>query len=95
MLHVNHVLTAIKLIAMRQNLTVSLDKQLIRKLRVIAAERSTSISGLLSDELWRLVERAEQYDNAKRRALKVLEAGLHFGGKPATRDELHDRQALR
>jgi predicted transcriptional regulator len=45
---------------MRQNLTVSLDKQLVRKLRVIAAERSTSISGLLSDELRRLVERAEQ-----------------------------------
>ena len=89
------MLTAIKLISMRQNLTVSLDKQLIRKLRVIAAEQSTSISGLLSDELRRLVERAEQYDNAKRRALKSLETGLHLGGKPATRDELHDRQALR
>ena len=80
---------------MRQNLTVSLDKQLVQKLRVIAAERSTSISGLLSDELRRLVERAEQYDNAKRRALKSLETGLHLGGKPATRDELHDRQVLR
>jgi len=94
-LHVNDVLTAIKLIAMRQNLTVSLDKYLIQKLRVIAAERSTSISSLLSDELRRIVERAEQYNNAKRRALKSLETGLHLGGKPATRDEFHDRQALR
>ena len=80
---------------MRQNLTVSLDKQLIQKLRVIAAERSTSISGMLSDELRRIVERSEQYTNAKQRALKALETGLHLGGKPATRDELHDRKALR
>jgi predicted transcriptional regulator len=80
---------------MRQNLTVSLDKQLIQKLRVIAAERSTSISGMLSDELRRIVERSEQYTNAKQRALEALETGLHLGGKPATRDELHDRQALR
>ncbi len=87
--------TAIKSISMRQNLTVSLDQQLVRKLRVIAAERSTSISGLLSDELRRLVERAEQYDNARRRALAVLATGLPLGGQPATRDELHDRQALR
>jgi len=79
-LHVNDVLTAIKLISMRQNLTVSLDKQLVRKLRLIATKRSTSISGLLSDELRRLVERTEQYDNAKRRALKSLETGLHLGG---------------
>ena len=76
---------------MRQNLTVSLDKQLIQKLRVIAAERSTSISRMLSDELRRIVERSEQYQNAKRRALETLETGLHLGGKPATRDELHDR----
>jgi predicted transcriptional regulator len=80
---------------MRQNLTVSLDKQLVQKLRVIAAERSTSISGMLSDELRRIVERSEQYNNAKRRALEALATGLHLGGRPATRDELHDRQALR
>jgi predicted transcriptional regulator len=80
---------------MRQNLTVSLDKQLVQRLRVIAAERGTSISGMLSDELRRIVERSEEYESAKRRALAALEAGFHLGGEPASREELHDRQALR
>ena len=80
---------------MRQNLTISLDKELLQKLRVIAAERSTSISGMLREELRRIVERSERYRNAKRCALEALEKGFNLGGNPATRDELHDRKTLR
>ena len=80
---------------MRQNLTVSLDKELVQKLRVIAAERSTSISGMLSEELRRIVERSEQYRNAKRCALEALDHGLNLGNNPVPRDELHEREALR
>ena len=36
---------------MKQNIALSLDKELIRKAKVMAAHRQTSISGMLSDEL--------------------------------------------
>jgi len=75
----------------RQNLTLSLDKELIRKARVLAAQRSTSVSQMLSTLLGELVEDAEHYDRAKRSAISRLETGYHFGGRPAKRDELHER----
>jgi len=36
---------------MKQNITISLDKDLIRKVRVLAAQRETSMSRMLADEL--------------------------------------------
>ncbi len=76
---------------MRQNLTLSLDKELIRKARVLAARRSTSVSQMLSTLLGELVEEAEHYDRAKRCAIRKLETGYHLGGQPASRDKLHER----
>jgi len=80
----------------KQNITLSLDKDLLRKLRFLSSRKSISVSKLLSDELERLVTESEEYAQAKRRALVVLKKGFHMGGTiTATRDELHDRQALR
>jgi len=76
---------------MKQNITVSLDKDLIRKLRVIAAERSTSISRLLGEEMREIVARAEHYEQAKRQAVAAIDKGFHLGGQRPTRDELHER----
>ncbi|MCO6439707.1 MAG: ribbon-helix-helix protein, CopG family [Nitrococcus mobilis] len=73
---------------MKQNITLSLDKELLKKLRVIAARRSTSVSQLLADELVDLVEKSEQ---SKRHALAMLDAGFHFGGRRVSRDDLHER----
>lgn len=80
---------------MNQNLTVTLNRDLIRKLRVLAAKRDTSVSGLLREELERLVERSDQYERAMRRAIAALSRGYHLGGAPARREELHDRARLR
>ena len=77
---------------MKQNITLSLDKTLIRKSKIIAAQRETSVSKMLSDELERLIQRAEQYELAKRKALANLKTGFHFGGKiTALREALHER----
>jgi len=77
---------------MKQNITLSLDKDLIRKSKIIAAQRETSVSKMLSDELEGLVQRAEQYEFAKRKALAGLKKGFHFGGKITTsRASLHER----
>ena len=76
----------------KQNLTVSLDRQIIRKAKLIAAQQSTSISELVARQIETLVGENESYEQAKRQALAFLDQGFHMGGKIlATRDELHDR----
>ena len=75
----------------RQNVTVQLEKELIKKARVVAAKLGTSISGLLSQELERIVGEDEAYEAARRSALAFLDTGFHLGGKKVNRDELHER----
>ena len=77
---------------MKQNITISLDRELIKRAKIIAAQRNTSISGLLSQELQRIIEDAEQYGRAKAQALADLKTGFHLGGKiAASREQLHER----
>jgi predicted transcriptional regulator len=77
---------------MKQNITLRLDKSLIAKAKVIAAQRQTSVSRMLSKELKRMVEDAERYEQAKIQALANLKKGYHLGGEMTTsRDELHER----
>ena len=81
---------------MKQNITLSLDKDLIKKAKVLSAKRQTSISQMLGLELKRVVQATEDYDQAKRRALAHLRRGFHMGGKIVTsREELHERKDLR
>ena len=75
-----------------QNLTIRLDRETIRKARIIAAKRSTSISGLVARQIEILAGEEEDYEHAKRRALALLDQGFDLGGEiRATRDELHER----
>jgi len=77
---------------MKQNITLSVDKDLIKKGKVIAAERDTSVSKMLSEKLRQLVEDDEQYETAKRSALHTLKQGYHLGGKiTCEREDLYDR----
>ena len=77
---------------MKQNITLSLDKNLIKKARIIAALRETSISRMLSEELEKTIVDSMDYDRAKNRALDHLDKGFHFGGKIIVpREELHER----
>jgi hypothetical protein len=63
----------------------------IQKARVLAAQRATSISGLVAQEIEKLVGEQESYERAKQHALKMLDQGFHLGGVRASRDELHER----
>ena len=76
---------------MKSNITISVEKELLQRARILAAKQSTSISRLLSDELSSIVDRNANYERAKRKALALLNKGFHFGGKPASREELHER----
>ena len=77
---------------MKQNITLRIDKTLIKKSKIIAAQRETSVSKMLSEELEKLIQGTEQYEFAKRKALANLKTGFHFGGKIiVSRKALHDR----
>ncbi|WP_028491497.1 CopG family ribbon-helix-helix protein [Thioalkalivibrio sp. ALE19] len=76
---------------MKQNITLSLDKQVLTELKVIAARRSTSVSRLLTEELEHIVERSDRYERSRREALAALDRGYHFGGGRPDRDALHER----
>jgi len=76
----------------KQNVTISLSRQILKKARILAARRETSISGLLAQEIESLVGEEEAYEQAERQALALLDKGFHLGGViRATRDELHER----
>jgi len=74
------------------NVTISLSRQVLKKARILAARRETSISRLLAQQIESLVGEQEAYDRAQRQALTLLDHGFHLGGViRATRDQLHER----
>lgn len=76
----------------KQNLTVSLSPQTIRKAKVLAAKRGSSISILVAEQIEVLVGQDEAYQQAEREANILLDHGFRLGGKiRATRDEWHER----
>jgi len=76
----------------KQNLTISLDRQIIQKAKIIAARRSTSIGDLLARQIESLVREEETYELARQQAMILLDKGFHTGGVVrASRDDLHER----
>jgi predicted transcriptional regulator len=75
-----------------QNITIRLDRRTLRKARILAVKRNTSISRLLAAQIETLVGEDEAYEQARRRAMALLDRGFHLGGRvEATRDEWHER----
>jgi hypothetical protein len=76
----------------KQNLTVTLDRQIIQKAKVVAAKRATSISALVARQIEILVGEEEAYERSERDARTLLTDGFHLGGdKHVSREELHER----
>jgi predicted transcriptional regulator len=74
----------------KQNITINLEQDLVRKASNLAEERGRTLDELVADELERLVADAD-YEGAKTQALAALDRGLHLGGKPPPREALHER----
>ena len=66
---------------MKQNITLSIEKELIKKGKIIAARKETSVSKMLADLLKEIVDKDERYEAAKRNALNALKKGFHLGGR--------------
>jgi hypothetical protein len=77
---------------MKQNITLSVEKEIIKKGKVVAARRDTSISKMLADLLKGMVENDERYEAAKRSALQALKKEIRLGGKITwKREDLYER----
>lgn len=76
-----------------RNITVSLDDEIYRQARKIAAERDTSISALVKEFLVSLGAGGSHADRLKReeRALRERITSFRASDK-LSRDELHDRR---
>jgi len=77
-----------------QNVTLSLPRHILRKAKILAIQKNTSLSGLLAQTLSDLVTHQETFDQARQRSLDLLKSGLDLGtqGKAAwKREDLHGR----
>lgn len=77
-----------------QNITLSIPKEVLVKIKVIAARRQTSVSRMLTQMLERLVQQEDAYDGASRRHAQLLKEGVDLGtrGEISTaREDLHER----
>jgi predicted transcriptional regulator len=81
-------------VAENQNITLSVPRELLKRIKRLAVDRDTSVSSLLSQALARLADEDRRYSAARKRALAALRSPRSLGtrGRRAwSRDELHER----
>jgi hypothetical protein len=79
-----------------QNVTLALPKDVLRKAKILAIQKNTSLSGLLTQTLTDLVAQQEGYETARQRSLQMLNTAFDLGtiGKiDWNREVLHDRRS--
>jgi hypothetical protein len=77
-----------------QNVTLAIPKDILRKAKMLALEKNTSLSGLLTQTLVELVSNKEGYEQARRSSLESLRKGFDLGTQgniPWNREDLHER----
>lgn len=80
-----------------KNITITLDEETARRVRVRAAERDMSLSRYIGELVQRDIRHSREYEEAMRRYLSrgPFEQLIGSPQRYPTRDELHDRAALR
>ncbi len=77
-----------------QNVTVSLPKVLLKRVRSLATRREKSMSELMRESLEEKIRGVTGYKKAQDRQIKILEKGLNLstnGTLSISREELHER----
>jgi metal-responsive CopG/Arc/MetJ family transcriptional regulator len=75
-----------------KNVTIALDEKLLREVRRIAADRSTTLNSMIRGFLEELAERESGVAKARRRIVELCrETQAEVGPRTWTRDELHER----
>jgi hypothetical protein len=77
---------------MTKNITLAIDEDLLDRVRVVAAERKTTVNGLVRAYLEQIAMAEDKKSRIQRR-IKALRARTKFEVGPVTwtRDELHER----
>ena len=81
----------------KRNVTVQLDEEVIAKVKVLAAQRGTSISGLVAAEITRLSAQNERYERARKEALARLSAPAEYSSddtEPAAGERRWPREEI-
>jgi plasmid stability protein len=79
-----------------RNITVSVDDEVYRRARVRAAELDTSVSAVVRELLTRFASEDTEFDRRLRLQRETLESIRAFrASNRLSRDEAHDRNALR
>lgn len=78
-----------------RNVTITLDEETARWIRVEAAEKNTSVSRLVGVLLRERMAADRSYENAMEEYLKRKPRRLRAGSRLPRREELHDRTRLR
>ncbi len=77
---------------MKYRITIKLDSDLLREVRILAAKEGLSVSSLLASRLEDIVHERKAYDRAKKRALARLHIGFNLQWIPSrSRGNLHER----
>ncbi|MFN7938881.1 MAG: hypothetical protein U0R19_36465 [Bryobacteraceae bacterium] len=80
----------------KQNITLSIDQDVLKRVRGVAAQRGLSISAYLAQALDRAAERDEEYQRAMASALEHMKNAQPHGGRGiGDREALYDCQGLR
>jgi hypothetical protein len=78
----------------KQNVTLALPKELLRKAKRVALDRRLSLSGMMIQLLADAVRQSEEYEQARNRSLERMQKGFDLGTQGVItwrREELHDR----
>lgn len=87
-------LICVKLPRDSQNVTLTLPKEILHRVKLLAVERRTSMSRLLVQKLEELVSQTDEYERAKKRYRARMRKPSDLGtrGKAGwSRNDLHER----
>lgn len=80
---------------MKRNITLSLPNLLIKKAKIVAAQKEESLSELIRETLEERLSKQTGYNKAKKRQIRLMRKGFDLGTHghiAVSREELHERR---
>jgi hypothetical protein len=82
----------VRFMMQKQNVTLSLPKDVLQRAKILAIKRNHSLSGLLTEVLTEIVDEEDRYDAARRRSIARMDVAQALSGDYTwSRESLHER----
>ena len=81
-------------VAENQNITLSVPRDLLKRIKRLAVDRDTSVSSLMTEALARVADEDRRYSAVRKRALAALQSARSLGTngrRTWSRDDIHER----